>query len=217
MRRKSSFTCTLAVFLLLQGVALGSFGENSGQFDLGVAVTYSLASPTTTSHKPSHTDGCGSFGSTHQEKGTATATCTKTDDSSGWASHLSTSQTSTSDLIHTTGALVASGSITESSIARWSSAAWSRVIENLDEPSYGDLSQANPTASANVSHTSMTSYPTSSLWPSIVSAQPPTDNYTGLWLPANPSATRESSAAHTLEWNDYITLGTLICGILRLS
>lgn len=217
MHRMYSFPRTLAVSLLLQGLSLGLF-TGSGQFDLDVAVTYNLAGQTTTSQKPSQTDGFHNTESTLQQKDAATSTCTKSrDDPSGRAGLLSASPTSKSDFVHTTGTSIASGSSTDPSIAHSSSATWSRVIENPDEPSYGDLSQANPTASANVSHTNMTSYPTSCIWPSVVSAQPPTDNYTGSWTPPNPSDTRESSAAHALEWNNYITLGTLICGILGLS
>lgn len=218
MHRMYSFTSTLAVSLLLQGLSLGSFTGNSGQFGLDVAVTYNLARPTTTSHKSSRTYGFHNPESTLQQKDAATSTCTESaDDAFRWAGRPSASSTSKSGFIHAIGTSNASGSSADPSIAPWSSATSSRVIENPDEPSYSDPSQADTTASANVSHRNMTSYPTSSIRPSIVSAQPPTDNYTGLWTPPNPSDTRESSASHALEWNNYITLGTLICGILGLG
>ncbi|KAM0714527.1 hypothetical protein Q7P37_009823 [Cladosporium fusiforme] len=217
MRRQHSFTRTLAVSLLLQGVALGLLGENSGQLDLDVAVTYSLKGPTTTFHESAQTDVCDSFDSTQQQKDTTTAIRTKTDDTSGAAEHLPASVTSTSGLIHTTGALIDSGSSTDPSMAPWSSTTRSRVIETTGKPSSDQPLQATTIEHANVSHANTTSYPASSFWPSIVSAQPPTDNYTGLWSPPNPSATRESSAAHALGWNNHIALGALICGVLGLS
>lgn len=194
------------------------FDENSGQFNLGVAVTYSLAGSTTTSHKPSRTDEFHNSESTLQQKDAATATCTEsTGNASGWAGLFFASPTSKSDFIHIIGALTASASSNDPSIAPWSSAAWLGVIETPHKPSYGYFSQANGTTSANVSHTSVPSYPTSSIWSGIVSAQPPTDNYTALWTPPNPSDTRESSAAHALERKNYISLAILICGILVLS